>query len=181
MLRARHRFLAFLGFLLLFPFFLRRRPRVERRITIFASPEIIFALLEDPENWSRWTELSSGKCCGNAGALHPQDAEGMRAPVRVMGRVPASRLDYEMAITPFEASIEYPLRARFDLLRDGECTRLVWRAVWEQARNPYLRYVDLFFQWMLGRHFSRGLANLKRLAERQARNREREAASPIRP
>ncbi len=40
-----------------------------------------------------------------------------------------------------------------------------WRCVWDLARNPYLRYGDLFFQWMLGRDFAKGLAQLKEAVE----------------
>ncbi|MEI9893903.1 MAG: hypothetical protein WDN28_08360 [Chthoniobacter sp.] len=52
----RSRLLLFLTFLLVFPFFLRRRPRVERRITILAPPAAIFPFLHDLRNWALWTE-----------------------------------------------------------------------------------------------------------------------------
>ncbi len=44
---VRHQLFALAVFLLVFPFFMKRRPRVERGITICKTPEEIFPFLEE--------------------------------------------------------------------------------------------------------------------------------------
>ena len=58
MKRPSPRLFALAVVLLVFPFFLRRRPRVERRITVLAPPEEIFPFLNDLRNWPLWTSWS---------------------------------------------------------------------------------------------------------------------------
>ena len=58
MKRLPFRLFVLATFLLVFPFFLRRRPRVERRITILAPPSAIFPFLNDLQNWPLWTAWS---------------------------------------------------------------------------------------------------------------------------
>ncbi|MDB6152749.1 MAG: polyketide cyclase [Chthoniobacteraceae bacterium] len=180
MSRASHRFLAFLGFLLVFPFFLRRRPRVEQRITILAPPEVVFAFLEDLSKWPRWTAWDQandavlytyGDAAKGVGAQQMWSTRRTSGLLRLVRTDFSKRLDYELKMGPPEKPGEgkYHLRGRFDLTKDGACTRVVWRSVWERAQNPYMRYIDLFLQWMIRRGFSQGLANLKLLSEKEAR------------
>ena len=167
--RPRYSLLAFLGFLLVFPFFLRRRPRVERRVTILMSPEEIFPLVNDLRNWPQWTvwgnnaesEHSFGELAVGVGAEQHWRNPNMEGTLRIIRSDPNARIDYEFDL----ANGKYFIRGRLDFAKDGACTRVSWRCVWELAANPYMRYADLFFQWMIGRDFAEGLSNLKAVAE----------------
>ena len=173
--RARFHFLAIFGFLLVFPFFLRRRPRVERRIAIFASPEDIFALIADLRQWPNWTswgqdesmQYSYGAISEGMHAVQHWNNASMDGILRIVRCDTGARLDYELEM----GLGQYQVKGRIDLTPDGACTRVVWRCVWEPARNPYLRYGDLFYQWVMGRQFAESLANLKMAAEKRSSSR----------
>lgn len=167
--RLRHRLLAFALFLLVFPFFLRRRPRVERRITICATPEEIFPFLNDLRNWPLWSpwarreeiEFSYGGQFEGVGAVQRWRGAKISGVTRVVRSDVPERIDYEVEVS----GGKYQLLGRFLLTRDGECTRVAWRCVWEPALNPYMRYFDLFLRWMLSRDFTAGLQHLKTAVE----------------
>ena len=160
---------ALLGFLLVFPFFLKRRPRVVRQVTICAPPEAIFPLLDDLRNWPRWATWSDREevrfnygetAVGEGASQEWQSARGSGRLV-ITRSEPSARMECE-----FTMNNGVPIFARFDLVRDGACTRVTWKCVWDAAANPYRRYFDLAHRWLLGRDFAAGLANLKTMAER---------------
>ncbi len=168
--RFKTRLLLFAGFLLVFPFFLRRRPRVERRITILAPPKAIFPFLDELRNWPQWTEwgrrdefrYAYGKQSAGIGATQRWRGDRMSGELRIVRSEPDSRLDYELEMGDFT-----PIFGRFTLQEDGACTRVTWRCVWERAHNPYWRYRDLFFRYVIGKDFQAGLERLKELVEAQ--------------
>src|SRR5688500_9890600 len=151
------------------PFFMRRRPRVSRRITICAPPGAVFALINDLRNWPRWTAWSAreeiafayGEVTSGVGAVQRWQQGRHAGTLRIIRSEPDSRIDYHLDMNHGK----FRLLGRIDLVEDGACTRVTWKCVWEPARNPYMRYADLFFRWMIGRDFSAGLVNLKELVE----------------
>lgn len=165
----RFRLALFATFLLIFPFFLRRRPRVERRITILASPATIFAQLEDLRRWPLWNAWSAreerhcryGEIARGAGAEQRWEGRRMSGTMRILKCEPDERIDYEVVLDG-EAT---PLVGRIELHPDGACTRVVWKCAWDLAPNPYHRYFDVLLRWMIRRDFGTGLANLKALIE----------------
>jgi len=166
----RFRLLLLATFLLVFPFFLRRRPRVERRITILAPPSAIFPLLNDLRNWPLWSawgegeemRLAYGETVSGVGAEQRWQGRRMEGVMRILKSETDERIDYEVEINDGA----YQIVGRIDLQPDGACTRLVWKCAWDRAENPYRRYFDLLLRWMIRRDFARGLANLKALVER---------------
>ena len=169
--RLRVRLLVFAIFLLTFPFFLRRRPRVERRITILAPPETIFPLVNDLRNWPLWTawsereeiEFNYGDVVEGAGALQRWRTAKTDGMLRIVRSRANRRIDYTLEMD----AGKYHLLGRVDFIPDGACTRIVWKCVWPSARNPYMRYIDLAFRWLMGRDFARGLARLRTAVERK--------------
>ncbi len=166
----RFRFFLAAIFLLAFPFFLRRRPRVERRITILAPPTAIFPFLNDLRNWPLWTawsqrdemHFSYGETVSGVGAEQHWQGGRMDGVMRIVKSEPEERIDYEVSID----GGAHQLVGRIELQPDGACTRLVWKCAWERAKNPYRRYFDLLMRWMIRRDFAQGLMNLKALVER---------------
>lgn len=169
--RLRARLAALAIVLAILPFFLRRRPRVERRITICAPPEDIFPLLDDLRAWPLWTawaereevNFTYGDKVEGVGAVQRWRTAKMDGAVTITRSEPPLRLDYEVEM----GWGQYRMLGRFDLLRDGACTRVTWRGVWQPAENPYLRYMDLLMRVLIGRDFARGLEKLKTRAERR--------------
>jgi uncharacterized protein YndB with AHSA1/START domain len=166
---TRFRLLLLAAFLLVFPFFLRRRPRVEQRVTILAPPDAVFPLINDLRNWPLWTAWSEradmrfaqGELVAGAGAEQRWQTETMQGVLRIVKSEPGQRIDYEVTID--EGA--YQIIGRIELQPDGACTRLLWKCAWARAENPYRRYVDLLMRWMIRRDFARSLVNLKALVE----------------
>ncbi len=160
------------GFLIVFPFFLRRRPRVARRITIRANPRQVFALLEDLREWPRWTAWArreeihfayDGPSHG-VGATQHWASRRMDGSLRITQSVPEERLAYTAAF----AGGKYTMEGVVALEPVMMGTRVTWVCSWDAPHNPYRRYLDLVMMAMIGRDFSAGLENLKTLVEREA-------------
>ena len=169
MKRLSSRLLAVAAFLLVFPFFLRRRPRVERRITILAPREAIFPFLNDLRNWPLWTAWSRreeihytyGEIAEGPGAEQIWNNRKMHGVMRILKTESNEKIDYELTLQ----DEKYRILGRVELHSDGECTRVVWKCVWDLEENPYRRYFDLLLRWMIRSDFGEGLANLKAVVE----------------
>ena len=167
------RLFLFIAFLLVFPFFLRRRPRVERRITIFAPPSAIFPFVNDLRNWPLWTAWNEresihydyGDTTAGDGAEQRWASRRMSGVMRISKSECDHRIDYEMETGDGACQVV----GRLELHPDGACTRIVWKCAWDRAANPYRRYLDLLLRWMIRRDFAVGLENLKALIESSRR------------
>lgn len=165
----RFRFLTFALFLAIFPFFIRRRPRVERRVTILATPPAIFPFLNDLRNWPLWTawgqreemEYTYGETSEGTGGEQRWRSRRMDGVIRITKSEADRRIDYEVEME----GGKYQMVGRIELQPDGACTRLVWRGAWELSENPSHRYFDLFLRWVIQRDLATGLENLKGLVE----------------
>jgi hypothetical protein len=175
----RSRLLLLIAFLLVFPFFLRRRPRVERRITILAPPASIFPFLDDLRNWPLWTEWSRrdpiayefGEKTAGEGGEQRWSSRNLKGILRIVKSDRDERIDYELSVN--EGT--YEIVGRIELHPDGACTRVIWKCAWDLAKNPYRRYFDLVVRWMIRQDFAAGLENLKAVVESRAT--ESEAAA----
>lgn len=165
----RSRLFLFAVFVAVFPFFLRRRPRVERRITILAPPSAIFPFLNDLRNWPLWTvwdqreeiDYEYGPVTAGEGAEQRWASRNMSGALRILKSERDERIDYELTM----GDGAYQIAGRIELHPDGACTRLLWKCAWELSRNPYRRYFDLALRWMMRRDYAAGLENLKQLVE----------------
>ena len=172
----RSRLLLFITFLLVFPFFLRRRPRVERRITILAPPAAIFPFLNDLRNWPLWTawdrrekiDYEYGASTVGEGAEQRWASEHMSGVLRILKSERDGRIDYELDMGNGTCQVV----GRIELHPDGACTRVVWKCAWDLAKNPYRRYFDLMMRWMMRRDYAAGLENLRALIESPAKSSE---------
>ena len=154
------------------PFCLPRRPRVARRILIHAERGHVFQLINDLRNWPRWTAWNQRqeieyhydgppagagatqhwRCAGHSGVMHmTQSHEGERIAYTLM-------MDDKWLL---DGAISLEVIAPHQ-------TRVLWIARWQGGALPWARYLDLFMMIWIGRDFSAGLANLRRLAETTA-------------
>jgi len=147
--------------------------RIQRSININASPEKIFALINDFHNWSSWapqdkedptmTRIYSGAANGE-GAVSDWNSTGSAGNGRmtITGSVPSEKISIQVDfVRPFEAHNVN----QFTLERAGTSTKVTWTM---NGTNLYIMKVMSVFKSMddvIGPHFEHGLANLKAIAE----------------
>ena len=155
----------FLLFLLVFPFFLRRKWRVTGQINIPAKPPEIFPYLNDLRNWPLWTEwatpdkieYSYGALTAGTGAEQTRETRKMKAIIRITQSVLDSRVAYTVAME--QGTIEGAIG-----LEETEAgARVTWFYKWESGPNPYGRYLDAYHRLLLKRDIKAGLENLRHL------------------
>ena len=146
---------------------------VRRSVTIKASPEKIFALVNDFHNWTGWapqdkedptmTRTYSGAAKGKD-AISDWDSTGSAGKGRmtITESVPNKMISINVDfVKPFEAHNVN----EFTLEPAGTSTNVTWTM---NGTNLYIMKIMSVFRNMdsvIGRHFESGLDNLKTFAE----------------
>jgi uncharacterized protein YndB with AHSA1/START domain len=147
--------------------------RIQRSITINASAEKIFALINDFHNWSGWapqdkedptmTRIYSGAAKGKD-AVSDWDSTGSAGKERmtITKSLPNKMVSISVDFAkPFEAHNVN----EFTLEPAGASTKVTWTM---NGTNLYVMKIMSVFRNMnsvVGRHFESGLHNLKTVAE----------------
>ena len=160
--------------------------RVERTITINASPEKIFPMINDLHAWDSWApddrkdptmKTSYGGPVSGRGAASEWDSKGRGGVGRmqILESVPSSRVAIMVDfVRPFEAHNLNEFKLQPDSpgsqtpRSEAPRTNVTWSI---QASNLYaMKLLGVFFniQREFGKHMDQGLANLKAMAEKQA-------------
>ena len=145
----------------------------EREVRIAASPDRVFALIDDFHAWKQWSPQDrddttfartfSGATSG-VGAVSNWQAKGQGGKGRAEivesrpGQLVVVNVDFEQPCAVHNVN-------RFALTPDGSGTHVVWSM---RGDSPYiLKVMSLFVNMnkMMGQHFEAGLANLKAAAE----------------
>jgi len=154
------------------PFFFPRRPRVARRILIRADRSHIFPLINDLRNWPRWTAWNQRQ-----EIEYHYDGPPAGAGATQHWRSPSHFGVLHMTQSHEGERIAYTLTMNDRWLLEGALsleevaprhTRVLWVTRWQGAPLPWARYMDLMMMLWIGRDFSAGLENLRRLAETTA-------------
>jgi hypothetical protein len=148
--------------------------RIQRAIDIKASPEKVFALIDDFHNWSLWapqdredstmTRSYSGSEKGE-GAISEWNSSGSagKGGMLITESAPPGRVSINVDfVRPFEA---HNLND-FVLEPAGDSTRVTWTM---QGTNvPVMKVMSVFVNMdrVMGKHFEAGLNNLKAVAEK---------------
>lgn len=149
--------------------------RVERSARIKASPEKVFALVDDFNRWASWSpwekmdpamkRTHSGPTSGK-GAAYEWDGnkEVGHGRMEITDATPPSKILIKLDfLQPFEAHNT----AEFTIVPDGDATKVTWAMF---GPNPFIAKVMQVFMSMdamVGKDFEAGLANLKSVAEAQ--------------
>jgi uncharacterized protein YndB with AHSA1/START domain len=149
--------------------------RVERSARIKTSPERIFAILSDFQQWKAWStwekmdpamkKAYSGPASGT-GAVYEWDGNHKvgHGRMEIVASVPSSSLTIKLDfLKPFEAHN----MAEFALPAQGEYTLVKWSM---HGPTPFIsKLVQVFVSMdkMVGRDFEDSLAGLKAVAESQ--------------
>jgi hypothetical protein len=154
------------------PFFLPRRPRIARRILIRADRSHVFPLVNDLRNWPRWTAWNQrqeieyhydGPPAG-AGATQHWKSPSHTGVLHMTQSHEGERIAYTLTMDD-----RWLLEGAISLEEIApRQTRVLWIARWQGAAMPWARYFDLVMMLWIGRDFSAGLENLRKLAETTA-------------
>lgn len=148
--------------------------RVERRITIDASPDKIYPLIADFHRWEAWSPYEKkdpamkrtyGGAAQGQGATYAWEGnkDVGKGSMAITEAQSPSRVSLKLDFTePFEAHnlVDFTLQPR------GNATEVTWAM---HGPNPYFaKVMQLFFSMdkMVGTDFENGLAALKAAAER---------------
>ena len=147
--------------------------RVERTVSIKASPEKIYALINDFHKWTLWspyekmeTEMErtySGAAKGNGAVYEWLGEKTGSGRMEITETVPARNIVIKLDFTkPMQAHNT----AEFILMGTGDVTEVTWAMYGPQ---PYMmKVMHIFFNMdkMVGKDFESGLMNLKIEAEK---------------
>lgn len=147
---------------------------LERRTTIAATPERIFAELQDFQRWDAWSPWAkldtamkvtySGAATGIGSKYHwVGNSDVGEGSMEIIGMQPHSKVTIQL---DFLKPIEAHNLTTFTLTPTTGGTEVVWRM---EGENNYLSKVMATFismDKMVGPDFEKGLAQLKTVAER---------------
>jgi len=147
--------------------------RIQRRTSIKAPPEKVFALINDFRNWDAWSpwekmdpamkKTHSGATIGR-GAVYEWEGNKKvgKGRMEIIESSPSSRIMIQLDfIEPFEAHNI----AEFILKAERSSTIITWAMY---GPNPYMaKLMGLFLKMdnMIGKDFETGLSNMKTAAE----------------
>lgn len=147
---------------------------IQRSLTVQASPEKVFPLINDLHQWPLWAPQDkedpsmkrtySGAASGT-GAISDWSGSGNtgRGRMTITESVPSKQITIQVDwVKPFTVRN----MNQFTLEAEGASTRISWSM---QGPNLYFMKVMSVFTNMdrvMGQHFETGLANLKLVAER---------------
>jgi len=148
--------------------------RVQRAASIKASPEKVFALINDFKRWDAWSPWEKkdpamkrtwGAVTSGKGAKYGWDgnSEVGQGSMEITESVPPSRITLKLDfVKPFEGHniVEFTLEPK------GDVTNITWAM---QGPAPFITKVIQVFcdmDSMVGKDFETGLANMKTVAEK---------------
>ena len=154
-------------------FFLPNQTEVHRSIEIDTSPENIFNMVNNLEQWQRWSPWAEkdknmqvqyiGPKSGVGATMtwqseNPQVGSGSQ---KIVISNPSSMVSINLT---FEAQNDATAFFMIDSL-DNNRSRITWSFVGQHGTNPVNRYMGLMFDTWVGQDYERGLLNLKALLE----------------
>lgn len=163
----------FLILLLIISALLPSQYHVERSITVNATPNKVYPLLQnfaEWEKWSVWASLDPNQKVSVTGEPgkpgHKQEWDG---PINGKGSMTIDAAESNVFLKMnlvFEEPQPMVATSKFELKPEGTKTIVIWHN--EGALEyPIGRFFGLFLDSMLGKDFETGLAKLKEVVEKQ--------------
>lgn len=155
-------------------FLLPAQYHVERSLTVNAPPEKVFALAASFKTWEDWTAWNL--------QLDPTLKRSITGPDAAVGSTMSwdgkKTGDGVMTLTKVTAPKEFAYDLAFQngsfksvgtmtFQSSGDGTLVTWTDAGDMGGNPFLRWVGLAIDKMIGPDFEKGLAGLKALAEKK--------------
>lgn len=145
---------------------------VERSVSIEAPADRIFALINAPKEFNKWSpwygrdpdaeyRFEGPEAGVGAKMIWRSDHEEVGSGTsEIIESVPNERLRTQLDFGDMGTAVAF-----FQLETQGEATNVVWGFDSELGMNPVTRYFGLMFDEWVGGDYEKGLANLKKLAE----------------
>lgn len=146
---------------------------VQRVADIKASPERIFALINDFHNWPAWAPQDKTDSTMKRTFGATASGKGASSEWVSKGKAGSGRMEITESTAPFKITVRVdfvrPFEAHnineFTLEPVSDMTRVTWAM---RGTNHFIaKVMSIFFnmEQMLGKHFEAGLASLKALSE----------------
>lgn len=154
-------------------FALPSKYRVVRSTEIKAPAGKVYALIHDPRGWAKWTvwnQRDPAMKMSYAGAPSGQGARwSWESTTEGNGSMEFTRAEANRVIGYRLSFPDFGMTSTGLLLLDegSAGTAVTWSNEGEFGANPYMHYLALLMDRMVGPDFEQGLARLKRLAEGQ--------------
>jgi carbon monoxide dehydrogenase subunit G len=147
--------------------------RIQRSIVVNATPQALFALIDDFHNWHQWAPQDRQDATMKRTFSGSANGVGAVSDWQGSGETGSGRMTITESIAPNQATVvtdfKTPFRAHntnhFVLSPSGSGTMVTWTM---DGQNLYLmKVMGLFVNMdrMMGKHFEDGLRNLKSAAE----------------
>jgi uncharacterized protein YndB with AHSA1/START domain len=145
----------------------------ERSVTIEASPEKVFPLINDLHNWPRWAPQDREDPTMKRTFAGAESGTGATSDWSGSGDTGKGRMAITESISPKAVTVavdwERPFAVRnlneFHLEPDGSDTRVTWSMSGPNVFVMKLMSVFTNMDERMGQHFERGLHNLKTIAQ----------------
>jgi effector-binding domain-containing protein/uncharacterized protein YndB with AHSA1/START domain len=163
-------------FLVVVSFFLPSKVHVERSIQMKASPESVYKLVVNFKNWDQWSPWH--KMDPNWQVTWGEKTEGLGANYSWKSNhssVGNGRSEIVEA-TPYESlKMEMyfmeggkPAYGGWNFEKNDEGVKVTNTMDGDAGMNPFMRWMNLFMNSLVGKHFEDGLNNLKNIVESKA-------------
>jgi len=147
--------------------------RVERSMTIHASPERVFSFINDLHSWEAWSGDTAGGGTVQKIYSGPASGTGAMAEWHGSGRAGAAKMRITESVVPSKVSVKVdwlkPFEAHnlneFTIYAQGSEAKVTWSI---RASNLYaMKVIGIFvnMESAFGKHMESGLKNLKSVAE----------------
>jgi uncharacterized protein YndB with AHSA1/START domain len=145
---------------------------VERRVTIDAPADKVYALVADPRSWNAWSVWNqrdpamditySGPPSGAGAAWAWKSKTQGDGKMTFTAADPGRRVAYDLYFPDFGTTSKGDLT----FTPQGSATQVRWTMNGDMGSNPLFRWIALFADGMVGKDFEAGLAGLKAVAEK---------------
>lgn len=145
--------------------------RVVRAAEIKAPAAKVYALIQDPREWARWTvwnQRDPAMKMSYAGAARGQGAKwSWESRTEGNGSMEFTRAEADRMIGYRLSFPDFGMTSNGLLvLEESQAgTRITWSNEGAFGANPYMHYFALLMERMVGPDFEQGLARLKQVAE----------------
>jgi uncharacterized protein YndB with AHSA1/START domain len=159
-----------LGTFLLVGYLLPHDWQAEATTRIPASPETVYAFLDSPEGWQRWTPWPesgverSGPARGEGATLSWNDPEFGAGAFTIVGTTEPWRVEYSVDVQEGTMTT----RGSLDLASDDGVVVVTWRERGDFGWNPLMGYWVLAMGRAQSNELTKGLDRLRALAEAES-------------
>jgi effector-binding domain-containing protein len=151
---------------------LPRSVHVERSTVIAAPRATLFVLVNGFRTFNRWSPWYAMDPAAKYAYSGPETGAGAKmswvgnpktvgsGSQEILESVPPTRVKTRLDFGPKGSAV-----ALFSLAPEESKTKVVWGFDTELGRNPFMRYLGLMLDRIIGKDFEAGLAGLKKFAE----------------